>query len=557
MHLILMADAVNAALASAGSQLLAAFAAFSQAAAPAAVAALWQGATVAVALVLSLRLAPRVSAAHRFTVWAAGFAVVASLPFLPLMVHVTTPAVVLGSPAVGAGANSWLEWDSRWGLTIAALWLTASAFRGAQFLLHTLRLRMLWKTATPIQNGALAASLAAAVKTRHPIEVCTTRHLDRPSVIGFFVPRVLIPEWLLGRLSAQELEQVVLHEAEHLRRRDDWSNLLQKLSLVLFPLNPALAWMERRLCREREMACDEGVVRRTQAPRAYAACLASLAERGLTRRAEALSLGAFERRPELVRRVHCVLRRQRALHPLAARALMSVVGCGLLLASVEMARCPQTVAFVTSSKPHAQARSSAPAQSESEGNIRTSDVLPRPSSEVARNASGFHAVEAKAVLTTNRGAEAPALSARHSPEHLAGAAQQEVALRDSNARGPRPVLLKAEIPGSGETPAAETQYVVVAAWERVETSSHRVRAFADYDAGTQDPGRVGAANNDKSDDAPSRVTVVRMVLAVYPIPAAPAVTSGAQRASAPKASRSNSELSAAPVPESGWLVLQL
>ncbi len=52
----------------------------------------------------------------------------------------------------------------------------------------------------------------------------------------------------------------------------------------LFPLNPALAWMERRLCREREMACDEGVVRSTQAPRAYAACLASLAERRLERR---------------------------------------------------------------------------------------------------------------------------------------------------------------------------------------------------------------------------------------------------------------------------------
>ncbi len=81
--------------------------------------------------------------------------------------------------------------------------------------------------------------------------------------------------------------------------------------------------MERRLCREREMACDEGVVRRTQAPRAYAACLTTLAERGLQqrellRRAHALSLGAFTRRPELVHRVHSILRRKRALNPLAA-----------------------------------------------------------------------------------------------------------------------------------------------------------------------------------------------------------------------------------------------
>ena len=114
-----------------------------------------------------------------------------------------------------------------------------------------------------------------------PVEICTTTTLQRPSVIGFLKPRILIPDWLFARLTAGELEQIVLHEAEHLRRRDDWTNLLQKLCLVLFPLNPALVWIERRLCREREMACDEGVIKITHAPRAYASCLARLAERGL------------------------------------------------------------------------------------------------------------------------------------------------------------------------------------------------------------------------------------------------------------------------------------
>jgi beta-lactamase regulating signal transducer with metallopeptidase domain len=28
-----------------------------------------------------------------------------------------------------------------------------------------------------------------------------------------------------------------MHEMEHLRRADDWTNLLQKLALVFFPLN--------------------------------------------------------------------------------------------------------------------------------------------------------------------------------------------------------------------------------------------------------------------------------------------------------------------------------
>ena len=362
MPLMHIADAFFGPMADWGRAM---FSAFAQAAAPAAVAALWQGAAVAVALVLCLRFAPRVSAAHRFALWAAGFAVVVGLPLLPLFMHSSGVSAAAPIPESAAKPlmHPLMHLDIRWAFIIAAVWLAASAFRAGELAFHALRLRRLWKTATPVEIGARVGveidsrvksrvrEALAAVSNAGRIEICTTRDLDCPSVIGFFAPRILIPEWLFSRLSPGELEQVVLHESEHLRRRDDWTNLLQKLAVVLFPLNPALAWMERRLCREREMACDEGVVRRTQAPRAYAACLTTLAERGLQqrellRRAHALSLGAFTRRPELVHRVQSILRRKRALNPLAAAALVGVVGFGLVAGAVELSRSPQLVAFV-------------------------------------------------------------------------------------------------------------------------------------------------------------------------------------------------------------------
>ena len=246
-------------------------------------------------------------------------------------------------------AKPWLQLDIRWSLAIAALWAAASLFRAADLAIHSFRLGKLWKTALPVEPGDSADALLVRltrVPGRRPVQICTTRQLDRPSVIGFFAPRILIPDWLFARLTPGELEQIVLHEAEHLRRGDDWTNLFQKLCLVLFPLNPALWWIERRLCQEREMACDDGVIRVTHAPRAYAACLASLAERGLQRRAEALSLGAWQRRPELVHRVHSILARNHALSPLATRALLGALSCGLVFGSVELARCPQLIAFV-------------------------------------------------------------------------------------------------------------------------------------------------------------------------------------------------------------------
>ena len=129
-------------------------------------------------------------------------------------------------------------------------------------------------------TGCDAVLLAAGFRG---VEVCTSSDVDRPSVIGFFSPRILIPEELFDRLTTAEFGQIVLHEVGHLRRGDDWINLLQKLSLVLVPLNPVLMWIERRLCLERELACDDDVLRLTKAPKAYATCLTNLAEHRLGR----------------------------------------------------------------------------------------------------------------------------------------------------------------------------------------------------------------------------------------------------------------------------------
>ncbi len=529
-----------------------AFAVFAKAAAPVAVSALWQGAAVAVGMAISLRLFPRVSAAHRFAAWSVGFALVAGLPFLPLFSQVAANA---GTISVGpflprVAPRPWIALDSRWALAIAGLWLATAMYRLAELAFHSIRVRKLWKSATPIADRDLAASLDGSFPDGSSTEICTTRELDRPSVIGFFVPRILIPEWLVERLTPQELEQVVLHEAEHLRRRDDWTNLLQKLCLVLFPLNPALAWMERRLCREREMACDEGVVERTQAPRAYAACLTSLAERGLQRdlehRAETLSLAAWRRRPELVHRVHSILQRKQSLHPFAARALLSVVGCGLLLGSVELARCPQVVAFVAAPQPVAKL----------EPTLESGPMLATNTPEVRPD---FRSIPAKAIVLSGDLASAPTGDAP-----MMGAERRPQSVATGNA-GPREQLIKATIPsdsaanrdsGRYTDQSSGVEYIVFTAWEQVNTAPHPWREIADYDTGESKHSQPGEVNDQPNADpqtqmnAPTQITITRLVLRIYP-------ASLTVRPKAANANDSKSGEPAAPSLESGWLVFQL
>ncbi len=553
MDMTFIADALRWALAGAAHTLPSAFRAFSQAAAPMAVTALWQSAAVAAGLAICLRFAPRASAAHRFAVWAAGFAAVLALPFLPLL-------LTFGSHAAGGAAASlavappkpWLQLDIHWSLGLGALWIAASLLRAVDLGLHSLRLRRLWRAAIPVVSGDLADALppaSAAQWGRRTVQVCTTRDLDRPSVIGFWAPRILIPDWLLPRLTREELEQVVLHETEHLRRRDDWTNLFQKLFLILFPLNPALIWIERRLCREREMACDDGVVRRTRAPRAYAACLASLAERGLERRAEALSLGAWQRRPELAHRIHRILKRTPSLSPWATNVLLATLGCGLVFGSVEFASCPQLVAFVPAQSAAATQRATS-AEALAEAQKQPIHKLSDDSGQIAQpkiigHAAQFLPAKSRALSPAHRSvASNTRVAAPRAPARAASVQRWETASITPGASRPGRELLNAAsaaprlVVSAAQLPVHTQEWIVLATWQQVQAStladaeSARQGAYASV----RRPG-IGAIVRPHGEPM-TRTSVTRMIFRVYP-----AIPLSASAAAVPF--------------RNGWLVIQL
>ena len=482
---------------------------FLEHAAALAVTGVWQGALIACGLALCLRLVPRTSAGHRFAVWAAAFATIFGLPLIAALLEI--PAAAGSGAGVAVAARPWFRLDARWSIAIAALWAAATLVRASGLIVHSFRLRKLWKDAIPVEiEDRLYELLASATATwnRGPVEVCTTSILQRPGVIGFMKPRILIPDWLFARLTVGELEQIVLHEAEHLRRRDDWTNLLQKLCLVVFPLNPALLWIERRLCREREMACDDGVIRITHAPRSYAACLASLAERGLEKRAEALSLGAWHRRSELVHRVHSILRNRGGLSPLGTRALLGTLGCSLLVGSVELARCPQLVAFV-------------PARSVQAAQHLDGPYAPTELAAVDGGSAMMKLAAIKSPSASNRGVKAVAVSASMQRRAVAqNAAPGWKAVTNQPAgHSPHAVMLKAEMAntrGQEEQSRREGQYsgpqwIVLTAWEQIQTSNPSAATKADYNAGAG-----GDANIQPSGQSTSRITVTRLILRVIP-----------------------------------------
>ncbi|MDR3723313.1 MAG: M56 family metallopeptidase [Terracidiphilus sp.] len=467
-----------------------------RAAAVAAVNQLWQGVAVAAGLAVCLRLAPRTRASHRFALWLAAFGTLVALPVLtPWVMGWLEGARAAGAPVASAGP--WLRIDPSWGLWIVGAWAAMAAARLTMLAAGAMRARKLWKEAVPVEvrsshpssrerskDGApgdyrshpsdknkdvarvghpqiegLDVLVAARLWGRGRVEICRTELLERPCVIGFFRPRILVPGWLLERMTEGELRQVVLHEMEHLRRLDDWTNLAQKLAVALLPLNVALVWMDRELGREREMACDEGVVRRTRAPRAYAACLAALAERGLEmkmlRQAEALALGAWRRRPELAERVMSLLRGKETLGTAGRAALAGALAAGLAVATVGLARAPQLVGFAPEGRP-AEMAANASFSPISVQNAEM-DGAPRAFSEV--------------------GAATPAVRKRFVKAAARPAAESVEPAGNESAEMVVPVMARME-PVQVEMDRNQG-WVVLAVW--VERVSVQGRVVADYD----------------------------------------------------------------------------
>jgi len=315
---------------------------FAASAAGALLSAIWEGTILAVGGFVCLRLFPGLSAAARSVVWMNVFLLLVLLHVLPAIgAHVSTGSARSSAP---------FELDAMWSYGIGGVWAALSLFRAVQLLFSAVRLRQLASWATPVTPAAAMQALLQIRSRRgkavRSAELCTSTEVQRPSVFGFFHSRILLPPALLERLTPAELEQVVIHEMEHLRRADDWTNLLQKLALVLFPLNPALLWVERRLCAERELACDDSVLRSKAGRKAYAVCLTRLAEHSMLRRSFSLVLGAWERQSELVQRVHRILRRP--AESMSHKQTMALTGsliAGVLACALGLARSPQLVGF--------------------------------------------------------------------------------------------------------------------------------------------------------------------------------------------------------------------
>jgi beta-lactamase regulating signal transducer with metallopeptidase domain len=147
-------------------------------------------------------------------------------------------------PKSGRAGNGWLN-------LLLAIYGAGAAFLLARLATGTILARRLIREA--MVREAADASMAGS-------KIVSARCVS-PVTVGWFRPVVLLPpSW--GEWPDSKMAAVLAHEAEHVRWRDPLVQWLALFTRAVFWFHPLAWWLERKLNRLAEEACDQAALTR-------------------------------------------------------------------------------------------------------------------------------------------------------------------------------------------------------------------------------------------------------------------------------------------------------
>jgi beta-lactamase regulating signal transducer with metallopeptidase domain len=166
-----------------------------------------------------------------------------------------------------------------WWLVASGIWFAGLLVVLVPPLIGLVRLRALRRRARLLDREdwiLLLAELCRDLRLRRRVALLQAGDAVMPVTWGWHHPVILLPggaeEW-----SEERRRVVLLHELGHVKRWDCLTQMLARVVCAIYWFNP-LAWLAaRRMCIERERACDDLVLNSGRAPSDYAGHLLEIA----------------------------------------------------------------------------------------------------------------------------------------------------------------------------------------------------------------------------------------------------------------------------------------
>jgi TonB family protein len=308
-------------------------------------------ATFALALGLAVAaLARGGRAAARHAILAGTFAAIAALPLVslvapPVRIAVsrtaspnplpnTPPAPIVMYPAGKAPVAPAPRYSTA-DLLLAA-WAAIAVLFLAPIAVGLWQIAKLRRTGVPwIAGQPTVDRLARAAGIERYVDLLLHESLPGPMTCGARRPAIILPadapQW-----PCEDVERAIVHELEHVRRRDWVTHCAARAVCALYWFHP-LAWMSwRRLELEAERACDDAVLAQSE-PTAYADQLVAIARRlSAGARQPALAMAS---RADLAARVNAVLDSGQRRGPVGTRLVTAAaIAVAFVVAAVSPLR---------------------------------------------------------------------------------------------------------------------------------------------------------------------------------------------------------------------------
>jgi beta-lactamase regulating signal transducer with metallopeptidase domain len=249
--------------------------------------------------------------------------------------------------AVPAGVGTPSRAGFPWAAALFLVWLAGALVVGAGLALGVARTWYLAGHARPVRSGRLwnvAAQIAGRLGITRHVALLQCQESCMPMTWGLERPCVLLPaeaeDW-----PDDLLHTVLLHELVHVKRLDYLTQLLARLACVFYWFNPLVWLAARRLRIERELACDDEVLRAGSRASDYAGHLLEMALSLRTR--PFLASVAMARASQLSARLRAVLDAGRARGTLTSKFVVPATLCAALVALTVAAASPSGSAAAT------------------------------------------------------------------------------------------------------------------------------------------------------------------------------------------------------------------
>ena len=247
---------------------------------------------------------------------------------------VTANAVPADNAPPGGAGRIGVHFNASWVLYAFAAWTAGVLSVLLRIAAGRMRLRKLSRQARVLQGDgwtALVHELCEELRIRRPVILRQSADDTMPMTWRWWRPVVLLPAEA-SRWSGDRRRVVLRHELAHVKRWDCLTQLITGVVCAFYWFNP-LAWLAaRRMCVEREHACDDLVLNSGHAASEYAGHLVEIA--AAFRHVPQVTAIAMARPSGLEKRVTAIVdaSRARRLRPGTAAAVLILIGglvCGV------------------------------------------------------------------------------------------------------------------------------------------------------------------------------------------------------------------------------------